>query len=82
MLATTIERGSGMHPEVAEMRKRSEPLLRLALDLFKRGDRETKDRVAEVLGRYFNCEISARKAMKMLRELGKEKGLLRGDERG
>jgi len=65
-----------MHPEVAEMRKRSEPMLDLALDLYKRGDGETKNRVAEVLGKYFNCEISTKKAMKLLEKLGKEKGLL------
>ena len=65
-----------MHPKVAEMRKRLEPVLRLAFDLYDRGDREVKKMVARILDKYFNCEISTRKAMKMLRELGKEKGLL------
>ena len=65
-----------MYPEVAEMRKRSEPMLDLALDLYKRGDRETKERVIDILTMYFECRIGIKKAMKMLEKLGKEKGLL------
>ena len=69
-----------MHPKVAEMRRRLEPVLRLALELYERGDRETRDRVATILGKYLNCEMSTREALRRLRRLAEEMAKERSNE--
>jgi len=75
LLVTTIEMETGMHLKVAEMGKKAEPMLRLALKIFKKGDRETKKRVIDIPSKHLECRISLGEAMKRLRKLAEEKRL-------
>ena len=56
-----------MLPEVAEMRKRSELVLKLAFKLFR--DPRKREKVITILDKYMFAEISTHKALRMLRKL-------------